>query len=133
MNKYRHLATPYLIWMLILTLLPILIMVVLSFLSIKGFDLSTASFSLAAFSKTFNREYFIAFTISLKLAGLATLFCVLLGYPVAYIISNLKIANRFSFLLILILPMFTNLLLRVNTINRLLLPEGFMKMFLELP
>jgi spermidine/putrescine transport system permease protein len=127
MNKYRVLATPYLIWMAVLTLFPILLMLILSFLRIRGFDFSTASFSFINFSKTFNREYLIAFTNSIKLAGLATVFCILIGYPVAYTISTSKISNRFTLLLILILPMFTNLLLRVNTINRLLLPEGFLK------
>jgi len=127
MNKYRVFATPYLVWMLILTVVPIFLMVALSFMEIDGLAIGTAKFSLAAFTKTFKREYLLAFTHSIKLAGLATLFCIIIGYPVAYIITNLKIANRFTFLLILILPMFTNLLLRVNTINRLLLPEGFLK------
>lgn len=127
MNKYRTFATPYLIWMLILTVVPIILMLVLSFLEIEGLAMDTAKFSLAAFEKTFKREYLIAFAHSIELAGLATILCIIIGYPVAYIISNLKIANRFTFLLVLLLPMFTNLLLRVNTINKLLLPEGFMK------
>lgn len=127
MNKYRTFATPYLIWMLILTVVPIILMFVLSFLEIEGLAMDTAKFSLAAFEKTFKREYLIAFAHSIELAGLATILCIIIGYPVAYIISNLKIANRFTFLLVLLLPMFTNLLLRVNTINKLLLPEGFMK------
>ncbi|HHZ11632.1 MAG TPA: ABC transporter permease [Acholeplasmataceae bacterium] len=127
MKKYSAFATPYLIWMLVLTVVPIILMLALSFMEIEGLVFSTARFSLSAFEKTFKREYLIAFAQSIKLAGLATLFCVIIGYPVAYIISHLKIANRFSFLLVLLLPMFTNLLLRVNTINRLLLPEGFMK------
>ncbi|MDD4000355.1 MAG: ABC transporter permease [Bacilli bacterium] len=127
MKKFRIFSTPYLIWMIILTVVPILLMFFLSFSQLDGLDITTAKFSVAAFSKTFKREYLIAFTHSLKLAGLATLFCVLIGYPVAYIVSNLKISNRFVVLLVLILPMFTNLLLRVNTINRLLLPEGFLK------
>jgi spermidine/putrescine transport system permease protein len=127
MNKYRVFATPYLVWMIILTVVPIVLMLALSFMEIDGLAISTAKFSFAAFTKTFKREYLLAFTHSIKLAGLATIFCIIIGYPVAYIISNLKIANRFTFLLILILPMFTNLLLRVNTINRLLLPEGFLK------
>ena len=110
MNKYRVFATPYLVWMLILTVIPIFLMVALSFMEIDGLAIGTAKFSLAAFTKTFKREYLLAFTHSIKLAGLATLFCIIIGYPVAYIITNLKIANRFTFLLILILPMFTNLL-----------------------
>lgn len=127
MNKYNKLATPYLIWMIILTFLPILLMVVLSFMDMEGFSLTTARFGFGSFNKTFNREIIIAFSNSLKLATIATVLCVLIGYPVAYIVSKFKMKNKFSFLLILILPMFTNMLLRVNTINKLLLPEGFLK------
>lgn len=127
MKKYRVLATPYLVWMIILTFIPILLMVVLSFMGMEGFNFNNAKFSLSAFEKTFNRENIIAFTNSIRLASIATILCVIIGYPVAYIVSKFKNSNKFSILLILILPMFTNMLLRVNTINKLLLPEGFMK------
>ncbi|MFA7435038.1 MAG: ABC transporter permease [Bacilli bacterium] len=127
MNKYKHFATPYLIWMIVLTIIPILLMLVLSFMKMEGFKVNEAIFSFTTFQKTFNRETAIAFSNSLKLATIATVLCIFLGYPVAYIVSRLKIKNKFSFLLILILPMFTNMLLRVNTINKLLLPEGFLK------
>ncbi|HHX00287.1 MAG TPA: hypothetical protein GX740_03170 [Acholeplasmataceae bacterium] len=127
MNKYKRFAFPYLVWMIILTIVPIILMLVLSFIQMEGFNLSSAKFSLSAFEKSFNRETIIAFSNSIKLATIATILCVIIGYPVAYIVSKLKIQNKFSFLLILILPMFTNMLLRVNTINRLLLPEGFLK------
>lgn len=127
MKKYRVLATPYLVWMIILTFIPILLMVVLSFMGMEGFNLSNATFSLSAFEKTFNRENIIAFSNSIRLASIATFLCIIIGYPVAYIVSKFKNSNKFSILLILILPMFTNMLLRVNTINKLLLPEGFLK------
>jgi spermidine/putrescine transport system permease protein len=113
--------------MIVFTFLPIILMVVLSFLSMEGFNLRNASFGFSAFQKTFNREIIIAFVSSIKLASIATVFCILFGYPVAYIVSKLKLNNKFTFLLILILPMFTNMLLRVNTINKLLLPESFLK------
>lgn len=126
MNKYKGFATPYLVWMIILTFLPIILMLVLSFMQMEGFNIGNASLSFSAFQKTFNRENVIAFSNSIKLATIATVLCIILGYPVAYIVSKFNMKNKFSFLLILILPMFTNMLLRVNTINRLLLPEGFL-------
>lgn len=127
MNKYKKLATPYLIWSIILMLFPILLMIVLSLLEMSGLNFDTAKFSFSSFTKTFNREYVLSFVKSIKLASIATLLCIIIGYPLAYIVSSFKFKNKFSFLLILILPMFTNMLLRVNTINKLLLPEGFMK------
>ena len=89
MKKYKVFATPYLIWMAVLTLLPMLIMALLSFLKLEGFNLSSISLSLSAFEKTFNRETIIAFSNSMKLATIATLLCILLGYPLAYIVSKL--------------------------------------------
>lgn len=127
MNKYKNFAIPYLVWMILLTVIPIVLMVVLSFMQMEGFALGSAKFSFSAFRKTFNREIIIAFSNSIKLATIATVLCIIIGYPVAYIVSKLKMTNKFTFLLILILPMFTNMLLRVNTINKLLLPEGFLK------
>lgn len=127
MNKYKSFATPYLIWMIILTFLPILLMIFLSFLKMEGFNFSNAALSFSSFQKTFTRENIIAFYNSIKLASIATILCVFLGYPVSYFVSKSKLRNKFSFLLILILPMFTNMLLRVNTINKLLLKEGFLK------
>ena len=127
MHKYKRLSFPYLVWMIVLTILPIALMLILSFVQMNGFDYIDAKLSFTAFNKAFNREIIIAFSKSMKLATIATAICVLLGYPLAYIVSRLNIKNKFSFLLILILPMFTNMLLRVNTINKLLLPEGFLK------
>ena len=113
--------------MLVFTLIPIVLLFVISFLEMRSLNFASARFSFAAFSKTFDSVYIKAFVKSIVLAAIATAFCILIGYPLAYIVSTLNIANRFSFLLILIMPMFTNMLLRVNTINKLLRPESFLK------
>ncbi len=113
--------------MLVFILIPIVLLFVISFLEMRSLNFASARFSFAAFSKTFNSVYINAFVKSIVLAAIATAFCILIGYPLAYIVSTLNIANRFSFLLILIMPMFTNMLLRVNTINKLLRPESFLK------
>lgn len=127
MKRFNRLAIPYLIWMMILVVLPLLIMVVLAFLDIKGIDFSDASFTLKNFNSTFNPVYIQAFFRSIKLAAITTVICILLGYPVSYIISKSNIRNKYLVLIILILPMWTNMLLRIQTLNRILLPEGFLK------
>ena len=127
MKRFKRFAWPYFFWMLVFTLIPIVLLFVISFLEMRSLNFASARFSFAAFSKTFNSEYIYAFVKSIVLAAIATAFCILIGYPLAYIVSTLNIANRFSFLLILIMPMFTNMLLRVNTINKLLRPESFLK------
>ena len=127
MRRFKRFTWPYFLWMLVFTIIPIILLLVISFVEMKSLNFSTARFSLSAFSKSLNPIYIISFTKSIKLAAIATVLCIVIGYPLAYIVSNLNITNRFSFLLILIMPMFTNMLLRVNTISKLLKPESILK------
>ncbi|MCK9537080.1 MAG: ABC transporter permease, partial [Bacilli bacterium] len=127
MKKFKRFAWPYFFWMFVFTVIPIFLLFAMSFIEMKSLNFSTARFSFSAFSKSFNPIYLNAFTNSIRLALIATVLCIIIGYPLAYIVSNLNITNRFSFLLILIMPMFTNMLLRVNTISKLLKPESILK------
>lgn len=126
MNRFSKLSIGYILWMAILTAIPLLLMIYISFLDLNFWDFENASFSVSHFSTVFSKTYFQATTLSLKLALLATVGSLVIGYPIAYIISNLKIKNKFIILLLFILPMWTNLLLRVETINRLLLENSIL-------
>ena len=57
--------------------------------------------------------YLIAYLNSLKLAGISTLLCLLIGYPMAYGIARAPRATRNILLLLVILPFWTSFLLRV--------------------
>ncbi len=127
MKRFSKLAIFYVWWMIILTAIPLTIMVIISFMDIRGLKFEDAVFSTSHFNTVFSKTYFTATLTSLKLASLATIGSLLLGYPIAYIVSSLKSKNKFLILLLFILPMWTNLLLRVETINRLLKPEGILK------
>lgn len=129
MKSFSRLARPYLIWMLVLVVVPILIMVGLSFLDIQGFDIINAKFTLKNFSSLKESVYAKAFYNSMKLAFIATFICFLIGYPVAYILSNSKIKNKYLVLLILILPMWTNMLLRLYAIEKIMIPNSILNMF----
>ncbi len=127
MNRFKKLSLVYLVWMLVLTAIPLLVMLIISFMDMKGLNFEDGIFSTEHFSTVFSKTYLNASILSLKLASIATIGSLLIGYPIAYIISNLKSKNKFLILLLFILPMWTNLLLRVETINRLLKPEGILK------
>ena len=133
MHKFNRLAKPYEIWMYVLVVFPIVLMIGLSFLDVTGFDITRASFSFKNFTEIIhNRTYRDAFFLSMELSLLATLICFIVGYPVAYIISRSGFSNKYLILLILILPMWTNMILRLNALKYLSLPEGFFKnTFLE--
>jgi putrescine transport system permease protein len=71
-----------------------------------------------------NELYFNALLNSLKVALISTLFCLLIGYPMAYGIARAKPATRNVLLLLVILPFWTSLLLRVYAWIGLLKANG---------
>jgi len=129
MKQFSRFALPYFIWMAVLVLVPLLFMLILSFMYSQGFDLKDAKFSFDVIKSLFrleNRYYCEAFYNSMKFAFLATLICFLIGYPVSYILSRSKIQNKNFVLLILILPMWSNMLLRLYAIENLILPKSIL-------
>ena len=68
--------------------------------------------------------YVFAYFNSLEIAATATVFCLLLGYPMAYGIANLSPQWRTFFLLLVILPFWTSFLIRVYAWMGLLSPLG---------
>ncbi len=71
-----------------------------------------------------DRLYINAFLNSIKVAFISTLFCLLIGYPMAYGIARAKPATRNVLLLLVILPFWTSLLLRVYAWIGLLKANG---------
>ena len=79
-NKLYHAATPYVIWMALFVVAPIIMVVIYAFTSAEG------GFTLANFLNM--GTYTVVFTRSFKLAAIATAICLLIGYPVSYMMSK---------------------------------------------
>ena len=127
MSKFKKLAIPYLVWMIVLVLIPLILMVIMSFLKMDQLDIQNSKFTLSNFSKVFNHTYIKAFLRAIKISFIATLGCLLIAYPIAYIISKIKFISKSLLLIIFILPMWTNMLLRIETINKMLSKNGLMQ------
>lgn len=127
MKRFSKLSKPYAIWMFILVVIPIIFMIVLSFLKMTAINIDNAQFTLENFGKLTNPTYTKAFLKAMELSIIATIICLLIGYPIAYIIHTSKIKNKYAVLLIIILPMWSNMLLRLKSLANISLPEGFMK------
>lgn len=131
MKKYNKLAIPYIIWMLVLTGIPIVLMIFFSISNTESFSTYTFKFTDFAFSLShgniaFSSVFFKAFLRSFAYALIATISTFLIGYPIAYIISMMRSKYKFILLLIFILPMWTNMLLRIQTLNNLFKPNSFL-------
>lgn len=131
MKQFKKYSLPYVVWMIIFTGIPLLLMVLFAFSTVESFSAYTFKFEDFAFtagnvSKLWDPSFLKAFGRSMFYALVATCFCFIIGYPIAYFISKSKMKNKYLFLLIFIMPMWTNMLLRIQTINNLLSANSFL-------
>ena len=117
-NRLSRFAIPYVIWMALFVVAPIIMVV------IYAFSASVGGFTLDNFAKM--GTYTVVFTRSFKLALIATAICVLIGYPVSYKMS--KEGPRFQRLAMVLtmLPMWMNFLLRTYSWMAILENNGLL-------
>lgn len=113
MSKKQYSVYFYLIWMVILVVIPLIMMTILAFSSTSGIDFSNVEFTLDNFYSLFDSIYFKAYFNSLILSSIATLICLLIGFPIAYKLSNMSIRFQNIFMVVFILPLWSNMLLRI--------------------
>ncbi|WP_027635391.1 ABC transporter permease [Clostridium butyricum] len=102
-------AYPYFAWSALFIVIPLLIVLFFSFTVQTD---SGYSFSLENYSRLISSQYFNIFLRSIWLALVSTILCLIVGYPVAYIISQMKVSRRNFMIMLFILPMWMNFLLR---------------------
>ena len=102
-------AYPYFAWSALFIVIPLLIVLFFSFTVQTD---SGYSFSLENYSRLISSQYFNIFLRSIWLALISTILCLIVGYPVAYIISQMKVSKRNFMIMLFILPMWMNFLLR---------------------
>lgn len=132
MNRhFKGFGRGYIVWLCIFALLPMLIMLVLSFLDCEGLDFSDAKFSFIAFQQIASSSTLIAFGNSLLYALITTVACITLGYLIAFRIYRSHFKNKFLVVTLLILPMWSNILLRINALKSLLEEHNIFVSMLE--
>jgi len=103
-NKLSLMSVPYVMWMALFTVLPIIMVVFYAFSSADG------GFTLSNFATM--GDYAVVFTRSFELALIATAVCVLIGYPVSYFMAKEGPGFQRVAMLLIMLPMWINFLLR---------------------
>jgi putrescine transport system permease protein len=78
-----------------------------------------------------DRLYVRAYVSSLTMAAVATVFCLLIGYPLAYAIARAPPLWRIPLLMAVILPFWTSFLIRVYALVGLLRPNGTINQLLQ--
>ena len=122
-NKLYHAATPYVIWMALFVVAPIIMVVIYAFTSAEG------GFTLANFLNM--GTYTVVFTRSFKLAAIATAICLLIGYPVSYMMSKEGPQFQKMAMILIMLPMWMNFLLRTYSWMSILENNGLLNHFFQ--
>ena len=125
-------ATLWLIWgwLLIFALLPNILVIAVSFLSRDSSDFISLPISIDSYLRMIDPLYFDVFIHSLWMAGITTVICLLLGYPFAWLVSNTKARWQPLLMLLLILPFWTNSLVRVYALKLLFATNGLINKLL---
>ena len=115
-NKLSRFAVPYEVWMAIFVVAPIVIMVVYAFAGSEGGFTLDNFVQMGGYAAVFGRSF--------KLALIATAICLLLGSPVAYLLSREGERFRRTAMVLIMLPMWMNFLLRTYAWMGLLSVNG---------
>ncbi len=124
------LAAPTVVWLLIFFVLPLVIVLVVSFMSRGRGGVAELPFTLAHYERSFG-IFSIILWRSIGLAALTTVVCLIVGYPLAFFISTRRrrLAQQVTLFLV-ILPFWTNFLIRTYAWRILLGDEGTINGFL---
>lgn len=107
MKRYAYI---YALWGILFIVFPLTLILLYSLNANK--DIVNFSFTLNNYSKFFEPLYLKILFVSLGVAAISTLMCLLIGYPIAYIISQFNKKIRNNLIMVFIIPMWMNFLLR---------------------
>lgn len=132
MNKSKNslsshlLATPFLVWIAAFILIP------LGMIFYYGFTDKAGNFTLSNITAIAGPEHLKALLMSIGLSVISTLICFLLAYPLAYILSQMKVKSNQYIVFMFILPMWMNFLLRTLAWQTLIEKTGVINSLLGL-
>ena len=116
-------ATPYALWMLMFTVVPLL------FVCYYAFTTKSGAFTVDNITKIF--DYTPVLMDSLRLAFYCTVLCLLIGYPAAYFMAGKEMSKNKSLAVLILVPMWMNFLLRTYAMMTLFENNGVINTLLE--
>lgn len=122
--KKKLISAPYIVWMIVFIVVPLAMVAYFAFTDGEGrFTLDYIS-SVAQYTNIFVR--------SIWLAAIATIICLVIAYPVAFILATMDKRHQSTMLMIVMLPMWMNFLLRTYAWMTILGNNGIINKALEL-
>ena len=127
MNKFkgsigRLAAVPHTVWTILFIVAPLIFVVYYTFTDYEGAFTFENIFAL--------KDHIETFTLSVSLSVIATFICFLIGYPLAYIIAKSKESSQKIMIMLIMMPMWTNLLIRTYSMMAIMDDGGFLNTIL---
>ncbi len=123
-------VAPVTLIMLLLIAVPLIYVAVMSFCSIDKFYNVTYDFTLQNYIRLANADYIRIYIQSMAIAFLTTVICILVGYPFSYIIARTKSKKKRILYMLVIIPFWTNSLIRIYGWRNLLGSSGWINSIL---
>jgi spermidine/putrescine transport system permease protein len=112
------------LWVIVFGGVPLLLLLITSFLKQHPDDFLSLSFSLKSYYQLVDPVYGEVMFRSVRQAGLTTLLCLIVGYPFAWITCRLQSRYRLAVLILMMIPFLTNSLIRTYAVRILLGTNG---------
>lgn len=130
MKQFRRMAYPYIVWITIMIVVPLLLICMYAFTT-KGNSVTTFRFTLSNFTKFFSDAVFLdVLKTSLFVAVVTTVICIIIGYPAAYIISKIEGRKKVLMILLVTFPTWINMLVRTYAWMGILQDNGIINRLL---
>lgn len=105
----KHLCIPYFIFLILFVIIPILLIVYYAFTDSNGFFTFDALVNFFSSTNKLN-----VLLVSLLFGVLNTVICLIIGYPIAYILANKKYNSNYVIVMLFVMPMWINFVLRTG-------------------
>ncbi len=128
MNKIRTgmgrlAAMPHILWTVMFIVAPLIFVIYYTFTTYEGAFTFENIVAL--------QDHVGTFMLSISLSIIATFICFLVGYPLAYIIARSKEKSQKIMVMLIMLPMWTNLLIRTYSMMAIMDDGGFLNTILD--
>jgi spermidine/putrescine transport system permease protein len=116
------------VWLGVFVFLPFMMILIASFLERDETAFVRLNFTSSSYARLVDPVYLNVFGHSLFMALVATLICLVLGFPFAYLLARMRPGLRHFLLLLVIIPFWTNSLIRTYAIRTLLAAKGVLNL-----
>jgi spermidine/putrescine transport system permease protein len=125
------LISPANIYLFLFIVLPLLLVTGLSFLSRGDYGQVLLKFNPANYARLFDTLYGKIMLFSLAVGLGTTVLCLLIGYPMAYYLARAPARQRSLLLFLILLPFWTNFIIRIYAWMMILRSQGFLDSILQ--